>query len=46
MAYPTLEQYNEALQHPETAFIDSEIRQATSRQLGSACHWRFVEDLP
>lgn len=26
MAYPTLEQYNEALQHPQTAFFDSELK--------------------
>jgi serine/threonine protein kinase len=26
MNYPTLEQYNEALQHPKTAFFDSELK--------------------
>lgn len=26
MTYPTLEQYNEALQHPDTAFFDSELK--------------------
>jgi len=29
MSYPTLEQYNEALQHPKTAFWDNELKNGT-----------------
>ncbi|MBK8168592.1 MAG: serine/threonine protein kinase [bacterium] len=29
MSYPTLERYNEALQHPQTALIDPELRRGT-----------------
>ena len=34
MSYPTLEQYQEALQHPGTALIDSELRQGRVRCSG------------
>lgn len=29
MSYPTLERYNEALQHPQTALVDPELRRGT-----------------
>lgn len=34
MAYPTLEQYNEALQHPETVFFDSELKRGNVSTTG------------
>ena len=34
MTYPTLEQYNTALQHPETAFLDPELRAGSIRTTG------------
>ena len=34
MSYPTVEQFNEALQHPKTAFIDSELQNGTVQTTG------------
>ena len=34
MSYPTLEQYNEAIQHPKTAFFDPELKSGTVSTTG------------
>jgi hypothetical protein len=34
MSYPTLEQYNEALQHPQTALVDPELKQGVIATTG------------
>jgi hypothetical protein len=34
MSYPTLEQYQEALQHPQTVFIDPQLKSGVIRTSG------------